>query len=199
MITSELIRHLKRQIVFLKNSIAAYDRGDREEAVRMAVVVRVLCHDYKQSSISLFQQLGSNAPQLISTSPPVIPAALQTTDFGTLLAGQIFGNTIEYSPVDPSSPVVDYQQWWHQKIFIRDQKMYSRKEVVLAAANKDGGAHVDDPDSNLTALMQSFWVRTTTLADGAKVVTPIEDNHFAMLRRLGEELLTSSELVTLVS
>lgn len=199
MITSELIRHLKRQIVFLKNSIAAYDRGDVEEAVRIAVVLRVLCHDHGTTSISLFQQLGANAPKLISTGPPASRVIPPDIDFGTLLSGQIFGHTIEFGPVDRASPEVDYPQWWGERIFIRDRKMYSRKDVVLAAANKDGGAHVDEPNRNLTALVESFWVRTSTLADGSKVVTPIENNHFAILRRLGEELLVSSELVTLVS
>ena len=199
MIPSELIKHLKRQIVFLSNSIAAYDRGDRIEAVRIAVIVRVLCHDFKESSISLFQQLGSTAPQLISTSRTVSAADLHGIDFGTFLAGQVMGNTIEYSSIDPSAPVVDYKTWWSQHIFFRDQKFYSRKDVVQAAANKDGGAHVADPNSDLSVLIEGFWLQTTTLADGTKLTTPVEDNHFAMLRRLGEEILKSPELLALVT
>lgn len=199
MIASELIKHLKRQVVFLKNSIAAYDLGDREEAVRIAVIVRVLCHDYKNSSVSLFQKLGCSAPQLISTSKTASASDLHGIDFGTFLAGQVMGNTIEYSPIDASAPVVDYQTWWSQHIFFRDQKFYSRKDVVLAAANKDGGAHVADPDSNLAALIEGFWLQTTTLADGTKLTTPVEDNHFAMLRRLGEEILKSPQLLALVT
>ena len=199
MVTSELIKHLKRQVAFLKNSIAAYDRGDRIEAVRVAVIVRVLCHDHKRSSISLFQNLGSGAPQLISTSRPLTSSDLSGSDYATFLAGLVIGNTIEYTSVDSSSPVVDYQTWWSQNIFFRDQKFYSRKDVVLAAANKDGGAHVDDPDSTLSALIEGIWSKTTTLADGTKLVTPVEDDHFAMLRRLGEEILKSPELLVMVT
>jgi hypothetical protein len=198
MIQSELIRHLCRQVVFLRTSITAYDRGDRAEAVRIAAIVRVLCHDCKQSSISLFQKLGSTAPQLITTARTVNAADVVGIDFGTFLAGQVMGSAIEYSSIDSSGPAVDYKTWWGQHIFLRDQKFFSRKDVVLAAANKDGGAHVDDPDSKLSALIEGFWLKTTTLADGSKLTTPVEDNHFAMLRRLGEEVLKSPELMALL-
>lgn len=48
------------------------------------------------------------------------------------------------------------------------KKAYTRKDVVLAAANKDGGAHVDNPDAKLKALQEGFWIRTVTHADGTK-------------------------------
>ena len=39
------MEQLKRQLVFLRNSASAYDAGHVEEAVRIGVVIRVLCHD----------------------------------------------------------------------------------------------------------------------------------------------------------
>ena len=41
----DLSAHLMRQLVFLRNSVAAYDSGCAEEAIRIGVVIRVLCHD----------------------------------------------------------------------------------------------------------------------------------------------------------
>ncbi len=41
--------HLKRQLIFLRNSVAAYDNGCVEEAIRIGVVIRVLCHDTQSS------------------------------------------------------------------------------------------------------------------------------------------------------
>ncbi len=72
-----------------------------------------------------------------------------------------------------------------QPVFVRDKKAYTRKDVVLSAANKDGGAHVDKPDANLQALQEGFWIRTVTHADGTKRTEPLADSHFgaAPLRR----------------
>lgn len=50
---------LKRQLVFLRNSVAAYDAGSKEEAVRIGVVIRVLCHD-SSKSVSLLQHMGQS-------------------------------------------------------------------------------------------------------------------------------------------
>ena len=36
---------LRRQLLFLRNSVDAYDSGCIEESIRVAVVIRVLLHD----------------------------------------------------------------------------------------------------------------------------------------------------------
>lgn len=41
--------HLKRQLIFLRNSVAAYDNGYVEEAIRIGVVICVLCHAIQSS------------------------------------------------------------------------------------------------------------------------------------------------------
>lgn len=69
--------------------------------------------------------------------------------------------------------------------------------MVLSAANKDGGAHVDTPDAKLQALQEGFWIMMETHADGTKRTKPLVDNHFRMLRRFAEELLTSKYLLKL--
>lgn len=69
--------------------------------------------------------------------------------------------------------------------------------MVLSAANKDGGAHVDAPDASLQALQEGFWSRTETNADGMKTTVPLVNNHFRMLRRFADELLKSQELLKL--
>jgi hypothetical protein len=118
-------------------------------------------------------------------------------DFGELMAGMTFGYTLEYDPVPEDSPAILCTDWWEQPVFIRDKTVYTRKDVVLSAANKDGGAHVDNPDAKLQALQAGFWIRTMTHADGTKRTEPLADNHFRMLRRFAEELLSSKELLKL--
>lgn len=193
----DLSAHLKRQLVFLRNSVAAYDSGCAEEAIRIGVVIRVLCHD-TQKSESLLTKMGQkDTLPLVTTAKTVPTEFLETTDFGELMAGMTFGQTLEYDPVPEDAPAFLCADWWEQPVFIRDKKTYTRKDVVLAAANKDGGAHVDNPDAKLQALQEGFWIRTVTHADGTKKTEPLADNHFRMLRRFAEELLSSKELLKL--
>ncbi len=193
----DLSAHLKRQLIFLRNSVAAYDNGCIEEAIRIGVVIRVLCHD-TQSSVSLLKQMGQKATlRLVTTAKTLSDDLLADMDFGELMAGMTFGHTLEYDPVPEESPAILCPDWWEQPVFIRDKKAYKRKDVVLSAANKDGGAHVDNPDAKLQALQEGFWIRTVTHADGTQKAEPLADNHFRMLRRFAEELLSSKELLKL--
>jgi hypothetical protein len=193
----DLCAHLKRQLVFLRNSVAAYDNGCPEEAIRIGVVIRVLCHD-TQSSVSLLEQMGQKATlRLVTTAKTLSTDLLSEMDFGELMAGMTFGRTLEYDLIPEDTPAILCPDWWEQPVFIRDKKAYTRKDVVLAAANKDGGAHVDNPDAKLQALQEGFWIRTVTHADGMKKTEPLADNHFRMLRRFAEELLSSKELLKL--
>lgn len=195
MLTPDLVQQLKRQLVFLRNSTAGYDAGHVEEAVRIGVVIRVLCHDTPKS-ISLLTQLGLKPTlQLVTTAKSLPPELQGKIDFCELMAGMTFGKELVYDPVPNGSPTIVCPDWWNQPVFIRDNTSYTRRDVVIAAANKDGGAHVDAPDANLLALQDGFWIRTTTNPDGSKVTLPVVNNHFRMLRRFADELLQSHELL----
>jgi hypothetical protein len=194
---SDLVQQLKRQLVFLRNSATAYDAGDVEEAVRIAVVIRVLCHDTPKS-VSLLSHLGLKQTLRLVTTAKALPPELQgTIDYGELLAGVTFGADIVYNPVPKGTPTAVCPDWWTQAVFIRDNVLYTRRDVVLAAANKDGGAHVDAPDANLLAFQEGYWIKTTTNPDSSKTTSPLDNNHFRMLRRFADELLQSDELLAL--
>ena len=53
----ELVKQLRRQLDFIRNSASAYDAGHSEEALRIGVAIRVLLHDTKFSN-SLLNQMG---------------------------------------------------------------------------------------------------------------------------------------------
>lgn len=68
----DLSAHLKRQLVFLRNSVAAYDNGCPEEAIRIGVAIRVLCHD-TQKSESLLTRMGrKHTLPLVTTAKTAI-------------------------------------------------------------------------------------------------------------------------------
>lgn len=199
MTQQDLPHHLRRQLGFLRSSANSYDQGHKEEAVRIAVVIRVLFHDTRRSA-SLLERMGQmDAVQVISTaaSPPVNLGV--EIDYGELLRDATFGREIRYNPVPPDSPTISCRAWWMQPILLRDRVLYTRRDVVLSAANKDGGAHVDDPDDKLLAIKDGFWLRTLKRHDGTSVKVPEQDVHFRMLRRLADELLCSRALLALVA
>lgn len=200
MTQQELLQHLKRQMTFLRNSAAAYDQGSPEEAIRIAVVIRVLCHDTPNRSTSLLTHMGKrDTLHLVTTAKALPPSiAAHPLDFGELLGGMVFGETIHYTPVPADSPTIACPAWWSQTVFIHDNKPYSRGEVVRTAANKDGGAHVDEANADLKALRDGFWMKMTKDAHGAETHESIGDTHFRMLRRFADELLHSHELLDLV-
>ena len=57
----DLNSHLKEQIQFLLKSCQSYDEGFFSEAKRLAVVIRVLLHDTKDS-YSLLTLLNKSCP-----------------------------------------------------------------------------------------------------------------------------------------
>lgn len=191
----ELVEQLKRQLVFLENSSAAFDAGHQIEAIRIGVILRVLFHDTGKST-SLLKLLGQKGTVQVVTSAKKIPAGM-AFDFGVLLAGEGFGDTIYPSPLEAGSPSVTADRWWKEEIFTRDGVNYTREQVALAAAHKDGGAHVDEPDADLKAFREPFWQKTTTHPDGTKTQEGVDNNHFRMLRRLADELLNSPDLKAL--
>jgi hypothetical protein len=200
MIRQELVQHLGRQITFLRNSAAAYDQGCAEEAIRIAVVIRVLCHDTSKST-SLFKHMGEKGTlQLVTTAGALPPSiAAHPLEYGELLRGQSFGETIYYAPVPANSPTLAYPSWWGQNVFISADEPYSRKDVVLATAHMDGGAHVAEPNAGLKALREGLWMKVTKDASGAEIRESMGDTHFRMLRRFADELLNSPDLLALTA
>lgn len=196
---SDLTTQLQRQLTFLRNSAEAYDAGDVVEAVRIGVVIRVLCHD-TGNSVSLLQHFGQKQTLKLVSTAKTLPQHLQVDiDFAELMTGMTFGTELAYAAVPAGSPTVVCPDWWTQPVFLRDRVMYARKDIVLSAANKDGGAHVDAPDAKLQAFQESFWTRTEITADGAETSVPLANNHFRMLRRFADELLNSQELLALAA
>ena len=89
----------------------------------------------------------------------------------------------------------EFDVWW-QKIVIIDAKKqkFSRKDLILALANKVGGAHVDpELDADYAALsrdnsMGCFY----EVADDTGPVTDIE---LVSCRQIAEEILVSLKKV----
>jgi hypothetical protein len=200
---------LGKQLGFIRMSCASFDEGFHDEAIRIAQSVRVIVHDTK-SQTSVLTHLGVRDTTLIVStcldiksklgdpkSPSFGARCITFNGMGTFAAGpqgmsyfpKLGGGMFSYE--------LRAQDWWEQVVFILDESTWvSRKDVVLVAANKDGGAHVDPS-------LTPFYVRLMKSGDLGYFVdergrqAPISGHHFVALRQIGYEVLASPSLVAL--
>jgi hypothetical protein len=146
----ELLGHLKEQIAFMQESAISYDSGFESEAKRLAVVIRVLVHDTSQST-SLLTLLGRKRQMLFYDSASKYDPRNPATS-NCLTVMKLSATEAEYdAPLDDLSSGRDknrkrsFDNWWERLIIYGDNKnnAFTRKDLVLAVANKEGGAHVD--------------------------------------------------------
>lgn len=147
----ELVDLLREQVQCLQSSVRAFDEGSEWEAKRLAVSIRVLVHDTKRSH-SLLQQLRLKSQlEFHEITTPDQPGNLMSYHG---LVGVLFGagSASYYARLDDGPPYptkrTPFENWWNRCV-LRDAhgSQFSRKDLVLTMANKEGGAHVD-PELN---------------------------------------------------
>lgn len=149
----ELIGLLSEQIKFLEASAEGFDRGNEAEAKRLAVVIRTLVHDSRNTR-SLLRQLDvKNRLRWIDTGQQIRDSNLAPTN-GLAIVRVVFRDDETeafYEPYFNQPPIPDRQNrpttfdnWWTRPVS-KDAfgNRFSRKDFVLIVANKEGGAHVD--------------------------------------------------------
>lgn len=144
----ELKVHLDEQIKFLENSINLYDQWDENEFKRIATVIRTLVHDTK-TSVSLLWQIGTKKWRFYSTCN-ILDFSWSVPQRWLIVSyiGQ-WSFASDYYPALDDFPVrrITFEEWWNELIFIKMEQngekiTISRKELILAVANSDWGAHV---------------------------------------------------------
>lgn len=193
----ELENHLSEQLRFLETSADLFDQGYDSEAKRMAVHLRTLLHDtYNRDSTpksqSLLMLLGvKDSTQFWDTSSAEDDIGPYT---GLVLKsvgpkGGRYVPPLDDFPPDHVSKAVAFDDYWQKDIFVDNKgNNFSRKTLVLAIANKDGGAHVDpelDADyAELTKNNSLGWIYGNDLESG-----PLENASFAAVRQITHEVL----------
>lgn len=199
-----LEEQFRKQIEFIRNSCALYDAGSRNEAIRIAMSLRVLFHDTRRGK-SLLTQMGATGFSILSTVPEISIGTVFSFGMGVVK----LSNTGEVS-VEPAMPppgplrFLRRYFWWEQVICVQQatrkpptQLKITRKDVVLGAADKDGGAHVDSGfKPEYKALAEGIWQRRAVIA-GVETRTRLGDTQLPFLRQMGYEILNSPELLAL--
>jgi len=199
--TKYFIDHLKKQLGFLERSCQSYDNGYIDEGVRIATIIRVLIHD-TNASTSLLKHLNATTINLLSTT---FEPSSDTVSFVGMGMMKVGGDESSYFPQLGNGPINDsipVSSWWDQVVMVlgKEQRI-TRKKIVLAAANKDGGAHVD---KKLTKDYEALSKDGATgyilyISEGKPVEFPIENAHLVSLRQMAYEVLNSPDLAKIVN
>jgi hypothetical protein len=188
--SKELQEHLEEQIEFLECSASSYDNGFEGEIKRLAVSVRVLVHDTGKST-SLLTLLGKKNIDFVDTSIPFDESNKMThSGLVQMSLGARGSKSLPLLDDGPFSRAVSFELWWNGIIFVdKDRNEFSRKDIVLSLANKEGGAHVDNKlDKKYADLRKNNslgWFDVTT--DGKQ--TPSADQVPATMRQITHETL----------
>ena len=201
-------QELKKQLGFLRRSCQWYDEGEVDEAIRIAVPIRTIIHDTRNST-SLLTHLNAKGIKLWSS----IEGATENTTWyqGMGLykqwrygnrAGASYGPSFDDGPEMVLLPV---SEWWNQIVYVFSRRpkqdptgeievlRLSRKDIVLTATNKDGGAHVDQKLTPAYEMLAADGAVGSFIweSNSVKQEFPITKAHLVALRQIGHEVLRS--------
>lgn len=185
----DLEEHLREQLEFLRRSADAYDQGFDGEAKRLAIAIRILIHDTSNSH-SLLGQLGMRCGDFHSLCLPHDPSNL-TPHGGLVFIGLADKDAECMAMLDdvPVKRLLPFDEWWNEVVFVDDTKeKLTRKQLVLAVANQDGGAHVDpgldETYARLSRQNSMGWMHV-----GPEGNRPIPRPERAAMRQIAHEVL----------
>lgn len=207
----ETLELLREKIEDLEISNRVFDEGRLAESKRIALAVRVLLHHRPQSkSRAVINQLDlQQTLTWVDTAGVVDPTNLASTFGLTML--RIFRGDREaeyramlgdYPPFEmltasggliATGSRIPFDEWWNNSV-IKDAEgqAFSRRQLVLALTNKEGGAHVDpEPDEAYAALAAGSlgWRHGDIDGDDAQ---PLKSNPaFPAMRQIGYEVYES--------
>jgi len=187
----EFQKHLREQVGFLQRSADAFDLGYEDEAVRLATTIRVLCHDTAKSHSLLAQLEIKDKTDFIDSAFPY-DRANQLSHSGLVQIALRDDGSEPRAFLDGGLPPrkVPFDQWWNGIAFVDAQKTeFSRQDLVLALANKEGGAHVDrELDEDYARLSRFNSLAVFDVRPPSKPV-PAANQVPAAVRQIAHELL----------
>lgn len=169
-------------------------KGNPREAVRIATAVRVIVHQTKNGK-SILTHFGSPNPDMLSTAMPMGPNVVFGESGLTMMSVGPQGMTIEPTLDRITKRVVPFQDWWQERVFTLNGVSLTRKDLVLTAADKDGGAHVDaDLPANYEMLANGLW---TAVVEGSPA-QKMQPQAMVTLVQIGFEMNHSPGILALL-
>jgi hypothetical protein len=193
----ELIHQFRIQRRAIEVSCAAYDQGETWEALRLSTAVANLVWDASSGIKCILTQLGIlNDLTYISSGIPCIPGNLARE---VVLAGFRIhrDGRNEYFPWLGRSPVpsalVEFDEWWDRDTILKEGDAFrmTRRHLVTALRNADGGSHIDAELRNpsYTRFSRDTMIHTGT--SDAPEPNPLLGAERASMRQIAWELLVT--------
>lgn len=195
---------VRKQLNFIISSCRLYDEGRYEEALRIAVAARVLFHNTKQSKAIIGGHYEAKDLKVLSTTmfKPGLPVA-DSHFLGFVGMYPSIGGFKPYFNDGERKENIPWRQWWADEpimAFNKTQEHVTRRQLILASANKDGGAHVDEtkPDE-YERLDDGLGIEVLVRFQGKDKDEKVKLRHanVAALRQIGHEILSSEDLRTI--
>jgi hypothetical protein len=198
---------LRQTLTFLEVSSKAYDAGIEFEALRIAVCLRVLFYkpdtQRKNRAVPLVEHLNMEACDMLTSNTGAIPPM----GYLDLILDLGSPMPVKAKPkLKAEFNLTKLCEWWEKEVvflFKETGEVFHRKDVVLTAANKDGGAHVD---SRVDAFYANLAQGEFSLGiDGKNLVyagaAPFDTSklqhgqnfHYALLRQFAFEVLATAQ------
>ena len=198
-------QELKKQLGFLRRSCQWYDNGEVDEAIRIAVPIRTIIHDTRTST-SLLTHLNAKGIKLWSSVLRDVPEGTRMFHGMGLNKMWIEGGRAggSYGPsfdAGPGMRLLPVSEWWNQIVYVFSWRpeddptgeievtRLSRRDIVLTATNKDGGAHVDEKRTPAYEMLAKDGAVGTFRWEEQTI--PITKAHLVALRQIGHEVLRS--------
>ena len=152
------INLLKEQYKRLVNAVDGFYAGDEFQALNIAVTLRVLVHKTR-SSHPLLERLERKYWDLTIQHSPLNPKVIFSVPISLQISGDGATRVIRSSFGGPNYQLVPIRQWWKNDYQALGTVRLSKEQVILNAANRAGGAHVDDtvPDAHATLAQPPFY------------------------------------------
>lgn len=193
-----LTDHLRRQLEYLRRSCELYDAGHLDEAVRLAVVIRVLVHDTKNSKSLLRQMRVKEQVKLVTSFglSEKLPGNFQPVSILPLFVSSTEGGTAAPFPIPIPPILMAVNEWWEEVVWMQKSTL-TRQKIILGTANKEGGAHVQAAAPEIIQELREGLSQVRSLKiNGVEVGTP-ENYHLILIRQFAHELLNSESLTAL--
>jgi hypothetical protein len=144
----------RTQMELLGNAALSFDAGSLAEAQNLATRIRVLVHDGPGPGSSFLIQIGAkDCLPYLDTAQAEDPPGVIGFGGGLCMISAVVGDegSSRYTaPLDRLAPErlhppAAFIDWWEDEILADDRSnSFSRRALVLAVANQDGGSHFDE-------------------------------------------------------
>jgi hypothetical protein len=184
----------------MQGSCKAYDAGEPYEALRLATIVHTLVHDGGKIR-SILSQMNVKHKILFIASGDIPAASLRASadrftplieldrpafDFGFVPICTYYGRRGKHFAMRE----LPFEDWWERDIiFFDDSNALTRKKLVFALRNQEGGSHYDrevrDPN------YRSFTQPVLMFSIGRRIMARMSLLELATMRQIAEELKLS--------